>query len=52
MVALADLLPVVTCISRLVGLTGPWTFGLTRSAMRWSTAAQLLVAVNGRFLNR
>jgi hypothetical protein len=34
----------------LIGLTGPWAFGMTRAATRRSTAVQPLVAVNGRFL--
>ena len=34
----------------IIGLTGPWAFGMTRAAMRGSTAVQPLVAVNGRFL--
>ena len=37
-------------LSLLFGLTGPWAFGMTRAAMRRSTAVQPLVAVNGRFL--
>lgn len=39
-----------TAHGQLLGLTGPWTSGMTRAAMRQSTAVQPLVAVNGRFL--